>query len=273
MTNAAMGLSIDHLNGKRGVTQKIKSAMYDAAKQFVYIGFLLWEVKQYEYFYENNYESVYHYAEAELGFKRSSTKNFIAICENFCRRNEPYKELPTMHLDDRWSDYQYSQLTEMLAMSPAQREKTKPSMTVRQLREIKKAPTVVHQEPPKEENGQTSGQTVSNKGWISVNEGLPELDKRVLVVCETKKGERNMNLAYWDGNAWHGNGSMAGVTHWMEQPELPMLKRDQEATQMITVNNYWDEVSPKIVRRLTKQAGITYNPKSCYDITIKLHKG
>lgn len=276
MTNAAMGLSCDHLNGERGVTQKIKSAMYDAAKQFVYIGFLLWEVKQYEYFYENDYSSVYEYAETELGFKRSSTKNFIAICETFCKRNENWKSLPTMQLDDRWSDYQYSQLTEMLAMSPAQREKTEPGMTVKQLREIKKEPKnremEVH-EQPKEDNGQMSGQSASNNGWTSINEGLPELDKRVLVVCETKEGKRNINLAYWDGIAWHGNGSMAGVTHWMEQPRLPMLKKDQEATQTIIVNNHWDEVSPKIVGRLAKWAGIKYNPKSCYNITISLHKG
>ena len=82
-----------------------------------------------------------------------------------------------------------------------------------------------------------------------------------------------LGCAYWDGNAWHGNGSMAGVTHWMEQPRLPMLKRDQEAMQTIIVNNYWDDVSPNIVRRLTKLAGIKYNPKSCYTIKIELHKG
>ena len=117
-----MEMTCNHLTGERGVTAKIKEAMQEAAKQFVYIGFLLWEVKEYKYYYELNYETVYEYAENELGFKRSSTKNFIAICETFCRRDQSYKELPTMFLEDRWSDYQYSQLTEMLAMSPAQRQ-------------------------------------------------------------------------------------------------------------------------------------------------------
>lgn len=282
MTNAKLGLSCDHLNGERGVTHKIKSAMFDAAKQFVYIGFLLWEVKQYEYFYENGHSNIYEYAEKELGFKRSSTKNFIAICETFCRRNDNYKELPTMFLDDRWSDYQYSQLTEMLAMSTKQREETKPWMTIKQLREIKKKPSCItidtktgekeNNEPIKEGTSQTSDQLTTNKGWISINEGLPEQEKRVLVTCETKKGNQNINLAYWDGNAWHGNGSMAGVTHWQELPTLPWIKRNQEATQTIIVNNRWDDISPAIVRRLTKQAGIRYNPRSCYNITIDLHE-
>lgn len=158
MTNAALGLSCDHLNGERGVTQKIKSAMQETAKQFVYIGFLLWEVKEYEYFYENGYNSVYEYAEQELGFKRSSTKNFIAICENFCRKDRNFPRIPTMFLDDRWSDYQYSQLTEMLSMSAAKREETKPSMTVKQLRQLKKEP-IIEQVTMDELEAKTTGQT------------------------------------------------------------------------------------------------------------------
>lgn len=273
MTNAELGLSCDHLNGERGVTQKIKQAMHDAAKQFVYIGFLLWEVREYEYYYENNYANVYEYAEVELGFKRSSTKNFIAICENFCKKDDRFSRLPTMFLDERWSDYQYSQLTEMLAMSSKQREQTQPTMTVKQLRKMKKAPKVEQvtiDELKVESTGQTSGQTVSNNGWISVNEGLPKPEKRVLVVCETKKGDRNINLAYWDGNAWHGNGSMAGVTHWMEQPTLPMLKRDQETLQTILVGNVWDDIAPSVIRRLVKKTGMKYNPQGYYRITIDL---
>lgn len=159
--NTTENLTVDHLSGEMGVTKKIKGAMKDAAKQFVYIGFLLWEVKQYEYFYEGNYSSVYEYAEAELGFKRSRTKNFIAICENFCRKDQHFKTIPSMHLDDRWSDYQYSQLTEMLAMSTKQREQTKPDMTVKQLRQIKKQPIVEQvtiDELEVKAIGQTSGQ-------------------------------------------------------------------------------------------------------------------
>ena len=78
LMDEAIGLELDHLHGERGVTQKIKKAMFDAAREFVYIGFLLWEVKEYEYHREGGYSNVYEYAEAELGFKRSSTKNFIS---------------------------------------------------------------------------------------------------------------------------------------------------------------------------------------------------
>ncbi len=158
-------LTCNHLHGERGVTQKIKRAMYDAAKEFVYIGFLLWEVKEYEYYYEGDYESVYEYAEAELGFKRSSTKNFIAIAETFGTVKKGCDTTHTMSLQKEYSDYNYSQLTEMLAMSPAQREKANPSMTIRDLRSLKQKDReeAIRNTPPppsmqQASTGQTSGQ-------------------------------------------------------------------------------------------------------------------
>ena len=57
--------------------------------------------------------------------------------------------------------------------------------------------------------------------WIDVKERLPLPDMRVLVCCKTQKGVRSINLAYQVNGFWHGNGSMAGVTHWMRLPELP----------------------------------------------------
>lgn len=225
-----MEMTCNHLTGDRGVTAKIKEAMQEAAKQFVYIGFLLWEVKEYRYYYELNYESVYDYAENELGFKRSSTKNFIAICETFCRRDQSYKELPTMFLEDRWSDYQYSQLTEMLAMSPAQRQETKPSMTVRQLRDIKKAPAIIDADPEIDfetldkiiARGQTSGQ---------IHEPTPEEVAR--------ENERLSNLYCIEANIAMINGERTQVTHY-------------------------------IMTELCRLAGIKYIDWEDYEITIRI---
>lgn len=57
--------------------------------------------------------------------------------------------------------------------------------------------------------------------WINVNERLPKEDERVLVCCKTKKGVQSVNMAYQVNGMWHGNGSMASVTHWQPLPELP----------------------------------------------------
>ncbi|MCB6310321.1 DUF551 domain-containing protein [Mediterraneibacter glycyrrhizinilyticus] len=59
----------------------------------------------------------------------------------------------------------------------------------------------------------------SNEGWISVEERLPEDERMVLVTCQTKKGIRSTNRAYYDGAFWHGSGSMSSVTAWQPLPD------------------------------------------------------
>ena len=44
----------------------------------------------------------------------------------------------TMYLDEKYQDYSYSQLCEMLGMSDEQRRQVRPDMTVKEIRELKK---------------------------------------------------------------------------------------------------------------------------------------
>lgn len=138
--------TITYLDGDFGVTEKIKKAMYNVCKEYLYIGFLLREVKDYEYYKEKDYTDVYDYARQELGFKKSSVKNFIAISDTFCLVQKGTK---TMFLEDKYERFKYSQLCEMLSLSDKQRENVSPDMTVKEIRALKK-----------EMSGQTSGQIV-----------------------------------------------------------------------------------------------------------------
>lgn len=194
-------LECNHLNGTMGVTQKIKNAMEETAKQFVYIGFLLWEVKEYKYYYENGYDSVYEYAEAELGFKRSSTKNFIAICETFCRRSGQFRETPTMFLADNWNQFKYSQLTEMLSMSAEKRKQATPDMTIKQLRELKREPEEPKPVPKVEQASDAIGQTSGHR------EPTPEE--------AADENERLSKLYYTEGNPTIINGEEIIATHYL----------------------------------------------------------
>ena len=51
--------------------------------------------------------------------------------------------------------------------------------------------------------------------WIPVSERMPENDHTMAVRTVTQKGVVSWNRAWWDGEFWHGSGSMANVTHWM----------------------------------------------------------
>lgn len=125
-----------YLDGETGVIKKIKEVINAVAKDFCYIGFLLWEVKEYEYYREKGYASVFDYAEQELNFKKRSTYNFINIAETFNTKSG--SGAPTMHLDPKYRQYGYTQLTEMLALSDKQKQLIDPGMTIKEIRQVKK---------------------------------------------------------------------------------------------------------------------------------------
>lgn len=56
-------------------------------------------------------------------------------------------------------------------------------------------------------------------GWIPVTERLPESDDMMLVTARPKKGEPNVNRAFYMAGSWHGSGSMSNVVAWMPLPE------------------------------------------------------
>lgn len=56
--------------------------------------------------------------------------------------------------------------------------------------------------------------------WHNAALILPNNDDKMLVITETKKGIRQINIAYHDGQFWHGMGSMSGVIAWAYMPDL-----------------------------------------------------
>lgn len=118
-------------------TNKIKSAFYNIAREFVYIGFLLAECDYFETYKEWGYSSIHEYASDRLGLKKSSTYNFINVCKAF---TEPTECMPCSYfMKDKYENFNYSQLVEMLSMSDKQRSQVTPDMTVKQIRQVKKS--------------------------------------------------------------------------------------------------------------------------------------
>lgn len=126
------GILVDnHLDGEFGLTNKIKNALAEAASNFIYIGFLLREADDCKYYLEGGYDNIYDYCEDQFGFGRSSTNNFIRVYRQFGSNNG-------IGLLDSYKVYSYSQLTEMCSMNMKQLNMCNPSMTVKELRAVKK---------------------------------------------------------------------------------------------------------------------------------------
>jgi hypothetical protein len=136
------------------LTGKIQEELYRVAGSFLYIGYLLWEAKEDKYYLEGGYSDIYAYAQAELGFKKSSTCNFINVCLKFSERAHPGDPKPTYQITNEFKKFSYSQLCEMLSMSDKQHELVSSEMTVKEIREIKKFDS----DPVEDTIVQTSGQ-------------------------------------------------------------------------------------------------------------------
>lgn len=48
----------------------------------------------------------------------------------------------------------------------------------------------------------------------SFPENVPEDETIKIVITETKSGRIDFNRAYYDGNYWHGSGSISKVIMW-----------------------------------------------------------
>ncbi len=122
----------------RGSVKYILADMNDIRKSFIRLGFHLAEMLRYEYYKDFGFSNIEEFAEANLGMDKSNVYRYIRVYENFAAVSDSSMP-PEMFLSDRWKDFSFSQLVEMCNMSPSQRVLCRPDMTIRQLREIKKA--------------------------------------------------------------------------------------------------------------------------------------
>lgn len=61
--------------------------------------------------------------------------------------------------------------------------------------------------------------------WNNPKVYLPYNDDKMLVITETKKGIRQINMADFDGQFWHGVDSMSDVIAWAYMPDVSKLKK------------------------------------------------
>ena len=116
-------------------TAYIGKEVESVAKSFCKIGFKLWEVKEKELFKAQGFKNISEYGEKVLGFKKSSTANYIAICERFSVHKD---EKPTAQLMAGFSSFSYGQLSVMLALPEDKVKEVTPDKTCKEIREMKK---------------------------------------------------------------------------------------------------------------------------------------
>lgn len=115
---------------------RIYDDMQEVKHGFIKLAFHLDEIKRCEYYKVTGYEDFYEFCEVNYGLEKTKVKRYIEIWDRFAKR-QPGSRISTMFIDEKYADYNYSQLCEMVSMEYP--EKVRPNMTIKEIRELKKS--------------------------------------------------------------------------------------------------------------------------------------
>lgn len=120
----------------------IHANLKSAARSVIAIGYYLKCVKGQALFAKAGFKDIYDYARERFGFSSSTTSRYMTRNDKFSvGGNSPL-------LDEKYKDFNKSQLQEMLNLESEQLEKVTPEMTVVQIREMKKPKEIPYIEIP-----------------------------------------------------------------------------------------------------------------------------
>lgn len=110
----------------------IRDNFQSAAKSFIAIGYYLKHMKDKELFLEGGYANIWDCAQAEFGLSQTAASRFMSMNDAFSVRGD------TPLLDEKYNDFNKSQLQELLALPEEKREEIKADQTVGEIRRIAK---------------------------------------------------------------------------------------------------------------------------------------
>lgn len=125
---------------------KIRKEVERAADNWLHIAYYVYELNYFGY-YKKHFENIVDCCQANFGFKKSTTYNFINIVEQFAVKQsftvgmvKSKPKLQYVGFNDFFSavrQWSYSQLVAMLSLSDKQREQATPEMSARDIKRLK----------------------------------------------------------------------------------------------------------------------------------------
>lgn len=132
----------------RSSLKYIYADMTDIKWSYFKLGFHLHEFRQCKYYEDFGFTSFEEFCEANFELDKGAVSRCINVFLMASAYNDKVYVMGTethgcaMEISDKFKAYNYSQLCEMLPLSDKQRNKIKPEMTIKQIREIKNQPDI-----------------------------------------------------------------------------------------------------------------------------------
>ena len=113
----------------------IKDQLKSIQQSFLVIAFQLYWIKE-NAMYPSAYKNIYEFADVEYGISRSTCGNLIYIVDTYAERDGDGRILE--NLEERYQDFNASQLIAMAGMPAEVRDKVRPDMSVRMINRMRK---------------------------------------------------------------------------------------------------------------------------------------
>ena len=199
------------------------------SRSFIAAGYYMKYIRDRELFRDGGYNSIWEFAEDQYRIKKSAASRWMAMNDKFSKDgNSPI-------LDDKYKDFNKSQLQEMLYLTDDQIEEAEPEMSAKEIRAIRKPPEVEVIAPAQQEEqipGQDSidrhpeympgkmtietatGQNRPPENEIPITpelqierffEALNRGDKERVLTCDTKAATYLLEARYQDVRIRNGN--------------------------------------------------------------------
>lgn len=120
----------------------IRSNMQSTVRNVIATGYFLKHIRDNQLYLEDGYQNVNEFAMDRYGFSASTVSRYIARNTKFSKGgNSPY-------IDEKFKEFNKSQLQEMLGISDEQLEQVTPDMTVREIRNMARPKEIPYIEIP-----------------------------------------------------------------------------------------------------------------------------
>ena len=132
------------------VKNLLSANIKNMSRSFIAAGYYMKYIRDRELFRDGGYNSIWEFAEDQYGIKKSAASRWMAMNDKFSKDgNSPI-------LDDKYKDFNKSQLQEMLYLTDEQIEEAEPEMSAKEIRAIRKPLEVIA--PAQQIDGQIPGQ-------------------------------------------------------------------------------------------------------------------
>ncbi len=143
MNNVVYGMinygNVELSDGAKGAYAYIQDDIQDIKKRYITLGFHLAEFDRNEYYKEYGFSSLQDFVASNFGIEKSALSHILSVYYRFADSDNGLTgKIYKNWINDKYKEYTYSQLCEMVKLKDSELEHISPKMSVRDIREYKK---------------------------------------------------------------------------------------------------------------------------------------